>query len=97
MDEISTTYIHKNLSYFFTRNEVIDLEIGMQLKMSINSCLDVLEQTIPTDRQGAPSTGNANEDTEHAQQKLSSIKHKLLDACLALLAHITTVELSSAP
>ena len=41
---ISTSYIHRKISYFFSRSEIIDWQIGNSLTHSINYCLDCLEQ-----------------------------------------------------
>ncbi len=42
---MSTTYLHSKLTYFFSRNEVIDLELGACLPHSTAQCLDILERT----------------------------------------------------
>lgn len=41
---LNTTYIHRNLRYFFTKSEAIDIEIGRGVNYPINYSLDILEQ-----------------------------------------------------
>lgn len=39
---ISTTYIHQSLTYYFSPNEWMDIEIGQSCSKGLNYSLDVL-------------------------------------------------------